>query len=54
MANQETQLLDEVIAKGRRKMLSVGLTSLAGAFSALWPGHWRRRRVLLRIPTRIF
>ena len=30
MANQETQILDDVIAKGRRKMLTVGLTSLAG------------------------
>jgi hypothetical protein len=30
MANQETQMIDEVIAKGRRKMLNFGLTSLAG------------------------
>ena len=30
MANQETQFLDDVIAKSRRKMLTVGLTSLAG------------------------
>ena len=30
MANQETQLLDDVIAKSRRKMLTFGLSSLAG------------------------
>jgi hypothetical protein len=30
MANQETQILDEVIASSRRKMLAFGLTSLAG------------------------
>jgi hypothetical protein len=30
MANQDTQILDEVIASGRRKMLALGLTSLAG------------------------
>jgi hypothetical protein len=30
MANQETQLLDEVIVKSRRKMLTLGVTSLAG------------------------
>jgi hypothetical protein len=30
MANQETQMMDDVIVKGRRKMLSLGLTSLAG------------------------
>lgn len=30
MANQETQLLDEIIVKGRRKMLALGLTSFAG------------------------
>jgi Ferritin-like domain len=30
MANQETQILDEVIASSRRKMLTLGLTSLAG------------------------
>jgi hypothetical protein len=30
MANQETQMLDDVISKGRRKMLGAGLTSLAG------------------------
>jgi hypothetical protein len=30
MANQETQLLDDVIASSRRKMLSFGLRSLAG------------------------
>jgi hypothetical protein len=30
MANQETQILDEVITSSRRKMLTLGLTSLAG------------------------
>jgi Ferritin-like domain len=30
MANQETQMLDDMISKGRRKMLGAGLTSLAG------------------------
>ena len=30
MANQETQLLDEVITTSRRKMLTLGATSLAG------------------------
>jgi hypothetical protein len=30
MANEETQILDDVIASGRRKMLSFGLKSLAG------------------------
>ena len=30
MANQETQILDEVITSTRRKMLTLGLTSLAG------------------------
>ncbi len=30
MANQETQILDEVIASSRRKMLTLGLTGLAG------------------------
>jgi hypothetical protein len=30
MANQETQMMDDVIVKGRRKMISLGLTSLAG------------------------
>jgi len=30
MANQETQLLDDVIAASRRKMLTFGLSSLAG------------------------
>jgi Ferritin-like domain len=30
MANQETQILEEVIASSRRKMLALGLTSLAG------------------------
>jgi hypothetical protein len=34
MANQETQFLDDVIAKSRRKMLTVGLSSLAGAVGA--------------------
>lgn len=38
MANQETQLLDEIIVSSRRKMLSLGLTSLAGmAVGALAP-----------------
>jgi hypothetical protein len=38
MANQETQFLDDVIAKSRRKMLTVGLSSLAGVVtSALAP-----------------
>lgn len=30
MANQETQLLDEIITTSRRKMLSLGVSSLAG------------------------
>jgi hypothetical protein len=30
MANQETQLLDDIVTTSRRKMLSIGLTSLAG------------------------
>jgi hypothetical protein len=30
MANQETQLLDEILIKNRRKMLTFGATSLAG------------------------
>lgn len=30
MANQETQLLDDTIVKSRRKMLTLGLSSLAG------------------------
>ena len=30
MANQETQLLDEIVTTSRRKMLSFGLSSLAG------------------------
>jgi hypothetical protein len=30
MANQETQILDEVIATSRRKMLTLGVSSLAG------------------------
>jgi hypothetical protein len=38
MANQETQILDEIVATGRRKMLSLGITSLAGlAIGALAP-----------------
>lgn len=30
MANQETQLLDDIIVSGRRKMLTLGVSSLAG------------------------
>ena len=30
MANQETQILDEIITTGRRKMMSLGVSSLAG------------------------
>jgi Ferritin-like domain len=30
MANQETQLLDDIIVQGRRKMLTLGVSSLAG------------------------
>ena len=30
MANQETQLLDEIITTSRRKMMSLGVSSLAG------------------------
>ena len=30
MANQETQLLDDIIATSRRKMLTLGVSSLAG------------------------
>lgn len=30
MANKETQILDDAIATGRRKMLTLGITSLAG------------------------
>ncbi len=30
MANQETQLLDEILTTGRRKMMSLGVSSLAG------------------------
>jgi hypothetical protein len=33
MANQETQLLDEIIATSRRKMLTLGVSSLAGLVS---------------------
>jgi hypothetical protein len=31
MANQETQILDDIIVKSRRKMLTLGVASLAGA-----------------------
>jgi hypothetical protein len=34
MANQETQQIDEVIASGRRKMLAMGVSSLAGLVTA--------------------
>jgi len=38
MANQETQLVDELLLKGRRRMLTLGAASLAGmAFSAVAP-----------------
>jgi hypothetical protein len=38
MANQETQILDDIIVSSRRKMLTLGLTSLAGvAASAIAP-----------------
>jgi hypothetical protein len=30
MANQETQLVDDILVKSRRKMLTLGITSLAG------------------------
>jgi hypothetical protein len=30
MANQETQLLDEIVTTGRRRMMSLGVSSLAG------------------------
>ena len=37
MANQETQILDDIIVKSRRKMLTLGAASLAsmaaGAFA---------------------
>jgi hypothetical protein len=33
MANLETQILDEVITKSRRKMLNLGVASLAGMFA---------------------
>jgi hypothetical protein len=36
MANQETQILDEVIASSRRKMLNFGLRSLAGLASGVF------------------
>jgi hypothetical protein len=35
MANQETQFLDDVIVKSRRKMLTIGLSSLAGAVGSV-------------------
>src|SRR5580704_15654905 len=38
MANQETQFLDDVIVKSRRKMLSVGLSSLAGVVGGALTG----------------
>jgi hypothetical protein len=34
MANRETQQMDEVIANGRRKMLAMGVSSLAGLVTA--------------------
>src|ERR1700761_2318916 len=38
MANQETQILDDIIVKSRRKMLTLGVASLAGAaVSAIAP-----------------
>ena len=37
MANQETQLLDDIIVTSRRKMLALGLTSLAGMALAASP-----------------
>src|ERR1700684_4688506 len=38
MANQETQFLDDVIVKSRRKMWSVGLSSLAGVVGGALTG----------------
>ena len=38
MANQETQFLDDVIVKSRRKMLTVGLSSLAGVVGGALTG----------------
>lgn len=32
MANQEAQILDEIVTTGRRKMMSLGVSSLAGLF----------------------
>ncbi len=38
MANQETQILDDIIVRSRRKMLTLGATSLAGlAMAAITP-----------------
>src|SRR3984957_932898 len=38
MANQETQILDDIIVRSRRKMLTLGATSLAGlAMGAITP-----------------
>jgi len=37
MANQETQILDEIIVSSRRKMLTLGLTSLAGMAAGALP-----------------
>jgi hypothetical protein len=34
MANQETQLIDDILIKSRRKMLTLGIGSLAGMFAA--------------------
>jgi hypothetical protein len=34
MATQETQVLDEIIGNGRRKMMTLGVASLAGMFAA--------------------
>jgi hypothetical protein len=35
MANQETQILDDAIATGRRKMLALGISSLAGIVAGI-------------------
>jgi hypothetical protein len=34
MANQETQIIDDILVKSRRKMLTLGIGSLAGMFAA--------------------
>jgi hypothetical protein len=34
MATQETQVLDEILVNGRRKMMTLGVASLAGMFAA--------------------